>query len=78
MAGNPFIGIAASDLATLKTAYLAALVALASNQSYTLNGRALTRANLSEVKATLGQLQAAIDDANGDTVTASRVSFTGL
>jgi hypothetical protein len=76
--GNPFLGLDAATLATLKTAYTNAVLALAQNQSYSLNGRSLTRSNLTEVKATLGQIVAALQAANGETTDTTLVSFTGL
>jgi len=76
--GNPFIGLDAATLATLKTAYVAALLALAKNQAYSLNGRSLTRSNLSEVKTTLGQITAAQQIESGDTTDSTLISFTGL
>jgi hypothetical protein len=75
---NPFIGLDSATLATLKTAYVSAIVALAKNQAYSLNGRSLTRSNLPDVKTTLGQIQAAIDNLNGDSTDTVLVSFTGL
>lgn len=79
MAGssNAFIGLDLATLTTLQTAYVSALTALASNQSYSLNGRALTRANLPDVKDTLGEINAAIADINGTTNDRTLVSFTG-
>jgi hypothetical protein len=80
MAGssNAFIGLDVATLQTLQTAYIAALVALASNSSYSLNGRALTRSNLTEVRTTLGEINAALSDANGTATDRALVSFTGL
>ncbi len=80
MAGssNPFIGLSLSQLQTLQTAYLAAVTALATSQSYSLNGRTLQRANLPEVTQTLGWINAAIADADGSTTSRTLVSFTGL
>lgn len=80
MAGssNPFIGLTTSQLQTLQTAYLAAVTALATSQSYSLNGRSLQRANLPEVTATLGQINAALAYESGDTTDTTLVSFTGL
>jgi hypothetical protein len=75
---NPFIGLDTATLTTLKTAYVSALTALAQNQAYSLNGRSLTRSNLTEVKTTLGQIQAAIDWNDNDGVNQTLVSFTGL
>ena len=76
--GNPFLGLDAATLATMKTAYINAVLALAQNQAYSLNGRSLTRANLTEVKATLGQIVAAEQAALGQTTDTTLVSFTGL
>lgn len=76
MASNPFIGLTLSQLQTLQSQFLGALAALASNQSYSLNGRNLTRANLNDVKTTLGQLQGAIDDATGASTDTTYVNFT--
>ena len=75
---NPFDGLDASTLATLKTAYTDCLIAIAKNQAYALNGRSLTRANLSEVKSTLGEIQSALDLANGTTAAVTHVNFTGF
>jgi hypothetical protein len=74
---NPFIGLDAATLATLKAEVLACLSAILKNQSYALNGRSMTRANLNDVKATLGQLQSALDIANATTAQTTYVSFTG-
>tara|TARA_R110000782_G_scaffold259484_1_gene350001 strand:- start:393 stop:623 length:231 start_codon:yes stop_codon:yes gene_type:complete len=75
---NPFIGLDSTTLLALKTAYVSALLALAQNQGYSLNGRSLTRSNLSEVKTTLGQITAAIDWNDNDGVNETLISFTGL
>lgn len=75
---NPFIGLTLAQLQSLQSAYLAAVTALATAQSYTLNGRSLQRANLPEVTAVLGQINAAIDDANATSANYTHVSFTGL
>lgn len=78
MAGsNAFIGLPFATLQTLQTAYVNAVTALASNQSYTLNGRTLQRADLDKVTNTLGQINAAIADASGISTTRTLVSFTG-
>lgn len=73
---NPFIGLPLDSLTSLRTKYLAALGAIAINQTYTLNGKSLSRANLSDVRDTVGMLNAAIDDANGDTSSAVVVGFS--
>lgn len=76
--GNPFQGLDAATLAQLKTAFTDALLAVAKNQAYSLNGRSLTRANLTEIKATLGQIIAAQQALDGSTTDTTLVSFTGL
>lgn len=72
---NPFIGLDSATLSTLKTSAVNCLSAILVNQSYSLNGRTLTRANLSEVKDMIGQLQAALDIANGNTAEVTHVRF---
>lgn len=75
--GNPFIGLPIGTLQSLQTAYIDCLTALASNQSYSLNGRSLTRVNLNDVQTALGNINAALAMANGTTSAATYVSFTG-
>ena len=77
MASNPFLGLTSAELATLRADYLAALSALAKNQSYSLAGKSLSRANLADVRETLGQILTAIDLANDNTATETFVNFTG-
>jgi hypothetical protein len=48
-----------------------------SNQSYSLNGKSVTRADLNSLTQMLGQVQWAIDDANDTARTETFVSFTG-
>jgi hypothetical protein len=76
--GNPFTGLDAATLAQLKTAFTNALLAVAQNQAYSLNGRSLTRANLTEIKNTLGQITNAQEELSGETTNRTLVSFTGL
>lgn len=80
MAGssNAFIGLDLATLQSLQSDYVAAIRALAVSQSYSLNGRSLTRSDLGLVKATLGEINAAIADAQGASTTQTLVSFTGL
>jgi len=75
---NPFTGLSASQLSTLQSAYLDCVTALASNQSYSLNGRTITRVDLDKVTRTLGQINAALAVANGTSANQTFVSFTGL
>jgi hypothetical protein len=74
---NPFLGIDTATLATLKIETVAAIRACLLNTSYSLNGKSVTRADLGRLNEMLGQLQAAIDDANGNTDTVTFVSFNG-
>lgn len=75
---NPFIGLTAAQLSSLQTAYLDCVTALAANQSYSLNGRSLTRVDLDKVTRTLGQINAAIAVTTGTSSETTFVSFTGL
>lgn len=75
--GNPFIGLPIGTLQSLQTSYIDCLTALASNQSYSLNGRSLTRVNLNDVQTALGNINAAIAMASGTTSAATYISFTG-
>ncbi len=72
---NPFIGLTTAQLTALQSAYADCLTAIASNQSYALNGRSLTRANLPDVQRTLGMINAALAVANGNTATTTFVAF---
>lgn len=75
---NPFEGLTTAQLQSLQSKYLAALEALAVNQAYSLNGRSLTRANLPEVRDTLGMINSALAVAQGTTARVTRVNFTGF
>lgn len=74
---NPFLGLDSGTLATLKTETIAAIRACLLNTSYSLNGKSVTRADLGRLNEMLGQIQSAIDDANGNTETVTFVSFNG-
>jgi hypothetical protein len=75
---NPFLGLDSATLNTLKTKVLDAIQAVLLNQSYSLNGKSVNRADLTALNQMLGQLQSAIDDTNGDAQTVTYVSFNGL
>ena len=75
---NPFLGLDTTTLTTLKTRATDAILAVLSNQSYSLNGKSVTRADLGSLNQMLGQIQWALDDANGTARTTSFVSFNGL
>lgn len=74
---NPFIGIEAATLSLFKTRVTDAILAVLANQSYSLNGKSVTRADLNSLNQMLGQIQGAIDDANGSARSNIFVSFTG-
>lgn len=75
---NPFFGIDVGTLNSLKSKTLDAIQAVLLNQSYSLNGKSVNRADLEKLNLMLGQLQAAIDDANNESTTVSFVSFNGF
>jgi hypothetical protein len=74
---NPFEGLDLATLATLKTETLAAIRAVLVNSSYSLNGKSVTRADLSRLTVMLGQIVAAIDYQNGTSADVTYVSFNG-
>ena len=75
---NHFIGIEQATLLSLKTKVVSAIEACLLNQSYSLNGKSVSRADLGRLNEMLGQLQGAIDEGNGSTDTVTFVSFNGL
>ncbi len=75
---NPFIGIELATLQALKVKTVSAIEAVLLNQSYSLNGKSVSRADLGRLNEMLGQIQGGIDDANGDARTVTFVSFNGL
>jgi hypothetical protein len=78
MLDNPFLGLDAATLATLKTKALDAIQAVLLNQSYSLNGKSVSRADLSALNQMLGQIVDAQAYGNGETTDATFISFTGL
>lgn len=76
--GNPFFGVEIGTLNTLKTSVVSAISAVLLNQSYSLNGKSVTRANLADLNQMLGQIQSAIDLYNNNTTNVSYVSFNGF
>lgn len=67
MAAGTFVGLPLATIQSLKATYLECLTALAQNQSYTLGGRNITRADLAQVKDTIMELQYAEDRKSGRT-----------
>jgi len=74
---NAFLGLPIGTLQSLQSAYIDCITALASNSSYSLNGRTIQRSGLGEVQATLANINAALALAQGQTATTTFVSFTG-
>lgn len=72
-----FFGLDAATLAQLKADYLSCLTAIAvAGQSYTIAGRQFNRANLAEVKQTIAEIQAALNRANGTSITQTFARFS--
>lgn len=72
-----FFGLDAATLTQLKTDYLSCLTAIAvAGQSYTIAGRQFNRANLAEVKQTIAEIQAALNRANGTSITQTFARFS--
>jgi len=74
---NPFIGIEQATLLSLKIKVVSAIEACLLNQSYSLNGKSVSRADLGRLNEMLGQLQGAIDLASGNAETVTFLSFNG-
>ena len=74
---NPFEGLDAGMLATLKTETYVAIRAVLVNSSYSLNGKSVTRADLGRLTTMLGQIQSALDYQSGNTTDVTFVSFNG-
>lgn len=77
MLDNPFLGLDSATLTTLKTKTLDAIQAVLLNQSYSLNGKSVSRADLSQLNNMLGNIQDAINDNAGTSTDTVYVSFTG-
>lgn len=74
---NPFEGLDAGTLNTLKTETIAAIRACLVNSSYSLNGKSVTRADLGRLTTMLGQIEAAIAWTDGTSTDVTFVSFNG-
>jgi len=71
---NPFYNLTSPELASLRTKYLACLEAIATaGQSYSIDGRSFTRADLDKVKQTIDQITMAQRKKSGKM---SRRTFT--
>jgi hypothetical protein len=74
---NPFADLDSATLQTLKTKTLDAIQAVLLNSSYSLNGKSVTRADLSALNRMLGQITAALDIVAGNAPDVTFVSFNG-
>lgn len=69
MAANPYRFLPAVMIQAKLDKYSAAEDAILNNQSYSMDGVSLTRANLAEVRTAIGQLAQALRLQNGQAVT---------
>jgi len=78
MARSDFYGLPTATLTGLRDQYIDAITAVATNGvSYSIGGRSLSRANLTEMRNTLGDITAAIDRAAGTRRRSTYASFSG-
>jgi hypothetical protein len=77
MLDNPFLGLDGATLQTLKSKTLDAIQAVLLNQSYSLNGKSVSRADLAQLNQMLGTIVDAIDYNSGNTTDSTFVSFNG-
>jgi hypothetical protein len=75
---NAFSGLDSATLTSLRNDLVDGIRKVALNQSYSLNGRSLTRADLGQLRVTLSEVQASLDELNDVTASETRVNFTGL
>jgi hypothetical protein len=79
MARSDFYGLPVATLTELRDEYVAAIRAVATNGvSYSIGGRSLSRANLTEMRNTLGDVMAALDRASGSRRRTLHASFAGV
>jgi hypothetical protein len=79
MARSDFYGLPVATLEELRDEYVAAIKAVAVNGvSYSIGGRSLSRANLTEMRNTLGDVMAALDRASGSRRRTLYASFAGV
>ena len=74
---NPFQDLDLATLQTLKTKTIDAIEAVLINSSYSLNGKSVTRADLTALNRMVGQITRAIDIVSGKTTDVTFVSFNG-
>jgi hypothetical protein len=79
MARSDFYGLPVATLTELRDEYVAAIKAVATNGvSYSIGGRSLSRANLTEMRNTLGDIQAALDRAQNKRRRVLYADFSGV
>jgi hypothetical protein len=69
-----FAGLTQEQLTELQSAYYAAILAVASHQSYSMMGRSFTKADLSELRATLAEINADLQNLTGERTNFAYVS----
>jgi hypothetical protein len=78
MARSDFYGLPTATLTELRDEYVNAIKAVATNGvSYSIGGRSLSRANLTEMRNTLGDITAALDRASGSRRRTLYADFSG-
>lgn len=79
MARSNFFGLPVATLEELRDEYVAAIKAVATNGvSYSIGGRSLSRANLTEMRNTLGDIQSALLRASGSRRRTLYADFSGV
>jgi hypothetical protein len=79
MARSDFFGLPVATLEELRDEYVAAIKAVAVNGvSYSIGGRSLSRANLTEMRNTLGDVMTALDRASGRRRRTVLADFSGV
>lgn len=77
MAYNPFFGLDSATIAVLIEEALDGIKAALRNQSYTIEGKSVARANLEVLNETLGQLLDAQKFNSGETTDTTFISMNG-
>lgn len=79
MARSTFFGLPIATLEELRDEYVDAIKAIATNGvSYSIGGRSLSRANLTELRDTLADIIAAIDRSSGNRRRTLYADFSGV
>jgi len=79
MARSDFFGLPVATLEELRDEYVAAIKAVATNGvSYSIGGRSLSRANLTEMRNTLGDIMAALDRSSNRRRRTLYADFSGV